>query len=302
MIKRLIIEITIIKIFKMPERAEIMIMSNQLNDKLKDSFIESVIFFQRSKYYNSDLYSSMSINGNKTDKYKQYNIDCKVYSVQSYGKKIIFILRNLQGQELRIISTCAMTGSWKWKPSNLTCIALITDKETAYFEEIDELSYFSVCLYPSLEYNKIFDKLGPDCISDSFTFDLFQSSILSEKYKNKEICELLIDQSFIAGIGNYLRSEILFRSKINPYRIPISLSLNQLHCIFYFIKYLVIESYNKGGLTIRDYTDTYSNPGVFETLCYSKREYQGNQIITEISKNGQKIHYCPNLQMYDYNY
>lgn len=44
-------------------------------------------------------------------------------------------------------------------------------------------------------------------------FELF-----ANKYPNKEICQLLIDQSFVCGIGNYLRSDILYLSKIYPYK------------------------------------------------------------------------------------
>ena len=42
-----------------------------------------------------------------------------------------------------------------------------------------------------------------------------------EKYKkeNKDIKSLLLDQSFIAGIGNIYASEILFDSEIYPFKV-----------------------------------------------------------------------------------
>ena len=39
------------------------------------------------------------------------------------------------------------------------------------------------------------------------------------KKKNKDIKSLLLDQGFIAGIGNIYASEILFDSKIYPFKI-----------------------------------------------------------------------------------
>ena len=41
-------------------------------------------------------------------------------------------------------------------------------------------------------------------------------------------CGLLLDVSFLAGAGNYLRSEILFNAGISPYRKVGSLSKSEL--------------------------------------------------------------------------
>ncbi|ETE66653.1 Endonuclease 8-like 1, partial [Ophiophagus hannah] len=40
---------------------------------------------------------------------------------------------------------------------------------------------------------------------------------LSDKAFNKPICEALLNQKFFNGVGNYLRAEILHRSKIPPF-------------------------------------------------------------------------------------
>ncbi|XP_077173480.1 endonuclease 8-like 1 isoform X2 [Paroedura picta] len=51
-------------------------------------------------------------------------------------------------------------------------------------------------------------------------YEKFRENVLknlSDKAFNKPICEALLDQKFFNGIGNYLRAEILYRSKIPPF-------------------------------------------------------------------------------------
>ncbi|XP_060115856.1 endonuclease 8-like 1 [Heteronotia binoei] len=51
-------------------------------------------------------------------------------------------------------------------------------------------------------------------------YEKFRENVLkniSDKAFNKPICEALLNQKFFNGIGNYLRAEILYRSKIPPF-------------------------------------------------------------------------------------
>jgi formamidopyrimidine-DNA glycosylase len=51
---------------------------------------------------------------------------------------------------------------------------------------------------------------------------------LGKRWNNKSICELLLDQSVISGIGNYGKVEALYRAGISPWRKISSLSLFQV--------------------------------------------------------------------------
>ncbi|XP_072409197.1 endonuclease 8-like 1 isoform X4 [Chiloscyllium punctatum] len=51
-------------------------------------------------------------------------------------------------------------------------------------------------------------------------YERFRSNVLtnlSERAFDKPICEVLLNQKYFSGIGNYLRAEILFRSKVPPF-------------------------------------------------------------------------------------
>jgi endonuclease VIII len=61
-------------------------------------------------------------------------------------------------------------------------------------------------------------KLGPDPLRPDFDINELDTRIY-QRIKNNStslIVDLLLDQTFVAGIGNKYKSEILFLSKINP--------------------------------------------------------------------------------------
>ncbi|XP_077988617.1 endonuclease 8-like 1 [Glandiceps talaboti] len=61
------------------------------------------------------------------------------------------------------------------------------------------------------------DKRGPDPM---FDYQAFRSNVVKNVSKvvfNRPICEVLLDQKYFNGIGNYLRAEILYRAGIPPF-------------------------------------------------------------------------------------
>ncbi|KAM6308902.1 endonuclease 8-like 1 [Aegotheles albertisi] len=58
---------------------------------------------------------------------------------------------------------------------------------------------------------------GPCVLSEYQAFRENVLKNLEDRAFNKPICEALLNQKFFNGIGNYLRAEILYRSKIPPF-------------------------------------------------------------------------------------
>jgi len=78
--------------------------------------------------------------------------------------------------------------------------------------------------------------LGPDPLRDDWDEDEAIKRI--RIYKDKKIGVVLLDQSVIAGIGNILRNEILFRAKVHPERFIYSLSDEEIKRIVRIAKEL----------------------------------------------------------------
>ncbi|XP_010654820.1 formamidopyrimidine-DNA glycosylase isoform X2 [Vitis vinifera] len=83
-------------------------------------------------------------------------------------------------------------------------------------------------------------ELGPDALLEPMTIDEFIKSLSKKKIAIKA---LLLDQSYIAGIGNWLADEVLYHARIHPLQVASSLtreSCETLHqCIKQVIQYAV---------------------------------------------------------------
>ena len=66
-------------------------------------------------------------------------------------------------------------------------------------------------------------KLGLDLLADGTTSQNVLAQVEAAQFQRRNLAALLLDQSFLAGVGNYLRSDILFAAKLHP-----SLSLADL--------------------------------------------------------------------------
>ena len=97
---------------------------------------------------------------------------------------------------------------------------------------------------------------------------------LKLKYKNKKnpIKTVLLDQSIIVGIGNIYDDEILFLSKINPYKKANELNDIELNNIIKNTKVVLEKAIKLGGTTIKTYTSSEGVHGRFqsELLVHTK--------------------------------
>ena len=60
------------------------------------------------------------------------------------------------------------------------------------------------------------DRLGPDPLNQSVSVENLISVFRDTRFSGRALGGLLLDQRFVAGIGNYLRSEILFEARLVP--------------------------------------------------------------------------------------
>ena len=143
---------------------------------------------------------------------------------------------------------------------------------------------------------KFFDdkKLGLE-----YTDSNLNANYLKEKFKthHTDIKKILLDQSFIAGIGNIYADEILFRSKINPKSYADKISKSKLNEIIQNTKYVFEESLKCKGT----YPNIDGKRGTFEErLKVHKRQnkpcYECGTLIKKEKIGGRGTYYCPKCQ------
>jgi endonuclease-8 len=92
-------------------------------------------------------------------------------------------------------------------------------------------------------------KLGPDALARDLTDAALARHIGDRRFARRQLHALLLDQAFVAGIGNYLRSEILFVARLHPTRRPGELSPVELRRLARTIRRVTRRSYRTGGIT-----------------------------------------------------
>ncbi len=94
--------------------------------------------------------------------------------------------------------------------------------------------------------------LGPDALDAAVDAAAVEARLLDPRFCRRALGGLLLDQGFVAGLGNYLRSEILFFSRLLPGAKPASLSPSQLGALAESILDVTRRSYRTGGITVED--------------------------------------------------
>lgn len=270
----------------MPEGPEIAIMAEELNSLLKKSL------FLKLKCKKELFHSDYEL---KNDKFKISEI-CK--RIKSFGKKIIFIFETFS-----FISSCLMDGRWKFEKGNGKIIIemLFRDKNNneikVYYEDSSNRGFFSIVDKNSDNFSHILKDVGPDYMNEDVDFEMFYEKISRPRISNKQIQDFLMDQKEFSGIGNYLKSEILYGAKILPTRELSSISHNKFKKLFKKIKKIMYESYRCGGLTIATYKSPSGKIGTFEPKVYSKDEDElGNKVLTILDRNKRKTYFVPEIQ------
>jgi formamidopyrimidine-DNA glycosylase len=143
---------------------------------------------------------------------------------------------------------------------------------------------------------KFIQGLGPEPFD--VTSDKFKKMLEDKRTKIKP---LLMDQSFISGIGNLYASEILFRSRINPERPAKSLTDKEKETLFVRIKEVLHEAIRYGGSSIDDYVRVSGEKGNY----VSQHQVYGRQgkpclvcktLIEKNSLGGRGTYFCPKCQ------
>lgn len=173
---------------------------------------------------------------------------------------------------------------------------------TLYF--YDALSYGTISVYDTREdFEKKLDTLGPDIMNPKTTFQTFKDKILQEKNLDKYIGNVLVNQKIVSGIGNYLRSDILWLARISPFKLVKDLTNSQLKKIFEVARHLIWSDYNKKkGIKLGLINKKYKAPSDYGLIfLVYQQDYDplGNKVTRdELYEGSQKrtIHYVKSLQ------
>lgn len=140
------------------------------------------------------------------------------------------------------------------------------------------------------------EQLGPEPLEVSF--EEFAARLRRHKTRIKA---LLLNQSFLRGVGNIYADEALFRARIHPLAVASRLRAPRIRRLHDAIIEVLGEAIELGGSSISDYVDSEGRQGSFQ-LRHRVYQRTGEPCIvcrrpirrTLVAQRG--THYCPKCQ------
>lgn len=96
-----------------------------------------------------------------------------------------------------------------------------------------------------------FGDLGPEPLDPGFTLRAWRSRLRGRRARLKP---LLVDQSFIVGVGNIYADEALWRSRLHPLRTASTLRSRDERVLYRNVLDILAEAVERRGSSIDDYT------------------------------------------------
>ena len=125
-------------------------------------------------------------------------------------------------------------------------VALRTETHSALLYSASEIELIGS---ETLHEHSFLSSLGPDPLWSETTATQLEKWMLSTEFERRQLGGLLLDQGFVAGLGNYLRSEILWRARLHPRLRPRDLDATQRRALARALIQLPRRSYRTGGMT-----------------------------------------------------
>ena len=145
-------------------------------------------------------------------------------------------------------------------------------------------------------------KLGPDVLDASLDAKTVAARLREPPFSRRALGALLLDQAFLAGMGNYLRSEVLFAAKLVPERRPEDLSAAEVRALAKHLLDIPRRSYATRGVAPAeglgdDYlTDT---PAGFRFAVFDREGLPcptcGTRIVRQETAS-RRLYLCPLCQ------
>jgi len=286
----------------MPELPEVEVVKKSLEIKLKNLRIKRLNIANNKLRYKIDS--------------KKFNVikSQKIISIQRRSK---YLLINLN-KNFTILAHLGMTGKFfivdnnkKYKTSfyySLKKNDTKHDHVTFFFDKKIKLIYNDVRkfgfikIYPSKDiYNcKHLVSLGPEPLSADFNLNYFNKYIHNKKTKIKD---LLMDQKFVAGLGNIYCNEVLFLSKINPSKSIKRIKQQGIKNIIKFIKKILKDAISAGGSSIKNFSNVEGKDGNFQQNfnVYGREKASCNRVkclgtIKKVYTSNRSSFFCHKCQ------
>ena len=274
----------------MPEGPEIRRAADKIESVLKDKTIEKVEFGLKP-----------------LKKYAKPLTGTNVLSLETRGKALLTHFDS----GTTIYSHNQLYGVWRVvkrdklpKTNRQLRLALHTDRHSALLYSASDISVWDT---DHIEEHPFLKRIGPDILNPNLTWREVAERLESKAFSGRALNSVYLDQAFLAGLGNYLRSEILFAAGIHPSRKARELTKGQIGKLARATLEISQRSYALQGVTIpeRRYKALKKQGlsyGKARFFVFSRARQPCHICSTQIERsvaNSRRIYVCGYCQAYD---
>ncbi len=248
----------------MPELPEVEVVKKSLKKTIYDLRIKNIEIPNKFLRY--------KIN----EKLMKKMISSKVLSVSRRSKYLLINLNNKftimlhLGMTGKIIITAANKKKYKTsfyyklsdtKPIHDHLILKFSRNILFTYNDVRKFGFIKIFKTNNLYSSSHLNKLGPEPLSKKFNSFYFKNNV-----RKRQIClkDILMDQKFIAGLGNIYVNEALFLSKINPKVKANKVSLKKIKLLVSNIKKVLKKAIQEGGSSIKNFNNIKGKKGKFQ--------------------------------------
>ena len=227
-----------------------------------------------------------------------------VNTVQAKGKAMLVRF----GNGLNIYSHNQLYGKWIVrdaydipKTNRQLRLAIHNTKKSALLYSASDIEVLPDAALPT---HPFLSKLGPDLLDDTTTVDQVIARFTDKNFQRRGLTSLLLDQGFLAGMGNYLRSEVLFVARIHPSLRPVDCTPQQIEQLAGAALTLTRQSYQTRGVTndlkqaeeLRQQGVSYSDYRFRVFNRDAEPCYACGMLIIKDIMGGRRLYFCPSCQ------
>jgi len=282
--------------FKMPELPEVQTIADDLTKKIVGRII--VDFWSD---YKKAVRPSFA-------KFSREIKNAKILAIGRKGKHLVF---ELSGDN-SIVIHLKMIGHllYKKKGENnknfeekinqyIHHIIFFKNGDSLAMSDLRKFAWLRLTRTDAVEKMKEISRLGMDALDTDLTFKKFEK--LLEKKQRSIIGNALLDQHWLAGIGNIYRSEILFDAELHPEKFVKNLSLAEKKKLYNALRKILKKAVLMRGTSTVDYRDTAGKKGSFQTVlrAYGRAGEKCSKCgdrIEKIKLGQRTAFFCPHCQ------
>jgi len=284
----------------MPEGPEVRRTVEKLRQKIKDKLLLQIIVHTGHKHSESLIRELKNYE-------KSFPLSCR--DVLCLGKQIFFFFDNFV-----INAGMGMSGHWLYQERRHTKLELkfgywVNENSYCITDHIffDETRPFSHCFCMTYEEaNRKMKEIGYDLLNliepwpdvkgripqPVCTYELFRPLVKGKA----QLCSWLLRQDLVSGIGNYLKSEILYVARLSPLRTLDSLSEDDIRRLYQAIIDVVREAYRMNGYSLGDYIDPDGEKGKYISLVYQRTTDLAGRLVVRQEIGGRGTYWVPDFQ------